>query len=83
VKIIVVQDLDPGRAPSYTVATYVWAVLKIRALGRELGHTLLEAERRKAALMSTRQADALWAEAQAFLKELEAEAEVDDAYSRP
>jgi hypothetical protein len=79
VKIIVVQDLDPGRAPSYRVATYVWAVLKIRALGRELRHTLLEAERHKAALMSTRQADALWAEAQAFLKELEAESEGDDA----
>jgi hypothetical protein len=82
VKIIFVQDLDFWRASSYPVANYVWAVLKIRALGRELGHTLLEAEQHKAALMSTRQADALWAEAEALLKELEADAELEDAHSR-
>jgi len=33
---------------------------------------LLGVEQFKTALMRTRQADALWAEAQAFLKELEA-----------
>jgi len=39
--IVDVQDLQSGRASSYTVASYMRAVLKLRALRRELPHTLL------------------------------------------
>jgi hypothetical protein len=81
VKIIVVQDLDPARMPSNTVANYVWAVLKVRALCRELDQALIGVEQSKTALMTVHQADALWTEAQAFLKELEAETALDDAHS--
>jgi hypothetical protein len=74
VRVIVVQDLDPGCASSRTVVNYVWAVLKVRALYRELGHALLEVERWTNALNSRRQADSLLAEAQALLTELEPQA---------
>lgn len=80
-KIIAVQDLDTARGSTCTVTNYVLAVLKVRALGRELNHTLLEVERHRSVLMSTDHADALWAEGQALLRELEAEAACDDAHS--
>jgi hypothetical protein len=76
--IVEVQDLQHGRASSYTVANYVRAVLKVRALRRELAHTLLEVERWKNALKSRRQAATLLAEAQALLRELEAEEDLND-----
>jgi hypothetical protein len=50
VKITVeVPDLEPGRTKSYAVASFVRAVLKLHALRREVGHALLEVERRKKA----------------------------------
>jgi len=71
VRIIVdVQDLQPERASSYTVASYVRAVLKVRALRRELAQTLLEVERRKKTLHSRSQPDVLLAEAHMLLEEL-------------
>jgi hypothetical protein len=81
VRIIVVHDVGPERMPPHTVASYVWAVLKVRALRRELDQALICVEQFKTALMATSQADALWTEAQAFLKELEAETALDDAHS--
>jgi hypothetical protein len=79
VRIIVdVQDLQPGRASSYTVASYVRAVLKVRALRRELAHALLEVERCKKTLNSRRQAGVLRAEAQGLLEELGIEANIID-----
>jgi hypothetical protein len=68
-----VPDLQHGRASSYTVASYVRATLKVRALRRELGAALLEAERCKKTLRGRLQASALQAEAQALLAEFEAE----------
>jgi hypothetical protein len=79
VKIVVeVQDLEPGRATAYTVASYVRAVLKLRALRRELAQTLLEVERRKKALNSRSQPEVLLAEAQRLLEELGIEAVIND-----
>jgi hypothetical protein len=70
VRIIVeVQDLQPGRASCYTVASYVRAVLKLRALRQELAHAVLEVARCKKALASRRQASILLAEAQALFEE--------------
>jgi hypothetical protein len=68
-----VPDLQYGRASSYTMASYVRAVLKVRALRRESGSALLEAERCKKALMSRLQANTLQAEAHALLAQFEAE----------
>jgi hypothetical protein len=82
VRVIFVQDVDPERIPPYTVATYVWAVLKVRALCRELDQTLIAVEQFKTALMTTDQADARLAEAQTFLKQLETEPALEDAHSR-
>jgi hypothetical protein len=73
--IVEVQDLEAGRASSYTVATYVQAVLKLQALRRELGHAVLEIERWRSAIASRRRADILLAEAQALLRELEPQAD--------
>jgi hypothetical protein len=79
VRIIVeVEDLQPGRATAYTVASYVRAVLKLRALRRELALTLLEVERRKKTLQSRSQPEVLLAEAQMLLEELGIEAGNDD-----
>jgi hypothetical protein len=50
-------------------------------LCRELDQALIGVEQFKTALMTAGQADTLWAEAQAFLKELEAETVLDDAHS--
>jgi hypothetical protein len=71
VKIIVeVQDLEPGRTKSYAVASYVRAVLKLRALRREVGNALLEVERRKKALNGRPLDPKARAEAQRLLDEL-------------
>jgi hypothetical protein len=83
VKVIVeVQDLQPGRASSYTVATYVRAVLKLEALRRDLAHAMLEIERWRNAIKSRRRADILLAEAQALLTELEPQADGYDDQRR-
>jgi len=68
--IVAVQDLPPGRTTSYTVASYVRDVLKLQALRRELGHTLLEVERCKKALKRRHQAGTLLTEVQRLLGEL-------------
>ena len=75
VRIIVdVPDLQPGRA-SYTVASYVRATLKLRALRRELAQAVLDVARCKKALASRGQAAKLLAEAQELLEELGVEAD--------
>jgi hypothetical protein len=77
VRIIVeVPDLPPGRATSYTVASYVRAVLALRALRQELTHAVLAVARRKEALARRHQGGTLLAEAQALLRELGIEADV-------
>jgi hypothetical protein len=77
VRIIVdVPDLQPQRASCYTVASYVRAVLKLRALRQELANAVLEVARCKKALASRRQANILLAEAQALFNELGLEADV-------
>jgi hypothetical protein len=81
VKIIAVQDVEAACASSCTVTKYVWAVLKLRALGRELNRTLQDCERHRTVLVNSRQADVLWAEAQALLGKLDAEVAGDDACS--
>ena len=76
VRIIVdVPDLEPGRASSYTVASYVRAVLKLHALRRELPQAVLDVARCKKVLANRRQAGNLLAEAQELLKELGVEAD--------
>jgi hypothetical protein len=76
VRIIVdVPDLHPGRASSYTVASYVRATLKLRALRRELAQAVLDVARCKKTLASRSQAENLLAEAQELLKELGVEAD--------
>jgi hypothetical protein len=75
VRIIVdVPDLQPGRASSYSVASYVRAALKFRALRRELAQAVLDVARCKKALASRAEAGKLLAEAQELLKELGVEA---------
>ena len=73
--IIDVPDLQPGRASSYSVASYVRAILKLRALRRELGQAVLDVARCKKVLANRRQAANLLAEAQELLKELGVEAD--------
>ena len=80
--IVEVQDLQPGCASSYTVATYVRAVLKLEALRRDLAHAMLEIERWRNAIKSRRRADILLAEAQALLTELEPQADGYDDQRR-
>jgi hypothetical protein len=71
VRIVVeVPDLPPGRASSYTVASYVRAVLKLQALRGEVARTLLEVERCKNALSSRLQPGLLLAEADNLLRDL-------------
>jgi hypothetical protein len=77
VRIVVdVPDLQPGRASSYTVASYVRAALKLRALRRELAQAVLDVVRCSKALAGRREASKLLAEAQELLKELGVEADV-------
>jgi len=76
VRVIVdVPDLQPGRASSYSVASYVRAILKLRALRRELAQAVLDVARCKKVLANRRQAANLLAEAQELLKELGVEAD--------
>jgi hypothetical protein len=56
--ILEVQDLEPGLTRSYAVASYVRAMLKLNALRRELGDTLLVVEGRKKALRGLQLAEA-------------------------
>jgi hypothetical protein len=77
VRIIVdVPDLQPDRASCYSVASYVRAVLKLRALRQELANAVLEVARCKKTLASRLQASILLAEAQALCNELGLEADV-------
>jgi hypothetical protein len=71
--LIEVQDLPSGRASSYSVANYVRTVLKLRALRREVAHTLLEIERCRKALEGRLQPGVLLAEADALLGDVGAE----------
>jgi hypothetical protein len=73
--IIDVPDLQPGRASSYTVASYVRAALKHHVLRRELAQAVLDVVRCSKALASRREASKLLAEAQELLKELGVEAD--------
>ena len=73
-----VEDLQPGRTTSYAVSSYVHAVLKLRALRRELAQTLLEVERRKKMLKSRIEPKVLLAEAQRLLEDFGIEAGYDD-----
>jgi hypothetical protein len=76
VRVIVdVPDLQPERASSYSVASYVRAVLKLRALRRELAQAVLDVARCKKVLANRRQAANLLAEAQELLQELGVEAD--------
>ena len=84
VRIIVeVQDLPPGRASSYTVASYVRAVLKLQALHRDFAQAALELARCKRTLAGRRQADSLLAERQQVLRELGVEAEINVDHATP
>ena len=73
--IVEVPDVQPGRASCYTVASYVRAVLKLRALHQELTHAVLEVARCKKVLARRSQAGILLAEAQALFEELGVEAD--------
>jgi hypothetical protein len=76
VRVIVdVPDLQPGRASSYSVASYVRAILKLRALRRELAQAVLDVARCKKVLANRRQGANLLAEAQELLEELGVEAD--------
>jgi hypothetical protein len=59
VKISVeVEELEPGLTNSHFVADYLRAMLKLKALRRAVGETLLEVELCKAKLNATRLAEA-------------------------
>lgn len=73
--IVDVPDLQPGRASSYSVASYVRAILKLRALRRELAQAVLDVARCKKVLANRRQGANLLAEAQELLEELGVEAD--------
>jgi hypothetical protein len=75
-----VQGVETARGSSYAVTNYVWAVLKVRALGSELTQAL-EVERHKTALMSTHHVNALWSKAQALFNGVDAQAAGDDSHS--
>ena len=62
--IVDVPDLQPGRASSTYVASYVRATLKLHALRRELAQAVLDVVRCSKALASRREASKLLAEAQ-------------------
>jgi hypothetical protein len=74
--ILEVQDLPPGRAIPYSIASYVRAVLKLRALRQELTQAVLEVARYKEALARRQHARTLLTHAQALLEELGVEADV-------
>ena len=68
--IVEVPDLPSDSTSSHAVASYVRAVLGLRALRREIAQKLLEVERCKKAIESRLQAEGLLAEAQGLLDEL-------------
>jgi hypothetical protein len=70
-----VPDLQVGRASTHTVASYVRAVLKLRALRREVAQAVLDVARCKKELASRLEAGKLLAEAQELLKEFGVEAD--------
>jgi hypothetical protein len=72
------QDLASLRASSCQVTAYVWTVLKVHALCRELDQTLLEVERWANVLNRAPEAGSLLAEAQSLLVMLESESDGDD-----
>ena len=72
-----VQELPPGRSTVSSVASYVRAVLKARALRRALAEAVLEVERRKQTFNSRSHPEALLAQAQMLLEELGIEAGKD------
>jgi hypothetical protein len=74
--ILEVQDLPSGRGIPHSVASYVRAALKLRALRQELTQAVLEVARCKEALARRHQAGTLLTEAQALLEELGVEADV-------
>jgi hypothetical protein len=77
VRIIVeVPDLPPGRSIPYSVASYVRAVLRLRALRQELTQAVLEVARCKEALAKRHQAESLLTDAKTLLEELHVEADV-------
>ena len=57
--IVDVPDLQPGRASSTYVASYVRAALKLHALRRELAQAVLDVVRCSKALASRREAGQL------------------------
>jgi hypothetical protein len=65
------QDLPPDRTTSHAVASYVRAVLGLRALRREIAQKLLEVERCKKAIGGRLPAEALLAEAQGLLDDFD------------
>ena len=76
-KILVeVPDLPRDRISCHAVASYVRAVLGLRALRREIAQKLLEVERCKKAIASRLQADVLLAEAQGLLDDLDSKQSV-------
>ena len=71
-KIVVeVPDLPLDRTSSHTVASYVRAVLGLRALRGEIAQKLLEVERCKKAIAGRLQAEALLAQAQGLLNDFD------------
>jgi hypothetical protein len=71
VRIIVEsQDLPPDRTTSHAVASYVRAVLGLRALRQEVAQKQLEVARYRTAIESRLQAEILLAEAHGLLDEL-------------
>ena len=68
--IVEVQDLPGGRSISHTVASYVRAVLTLRALRRELASAAIEVARRRKVIASRQHAPFLLREAHALLAEL-------------
>jgi len=71
-----VQDLPTGRAIPHSVASYVRAVLTLRALRRELATAAIEVARRKKVIASRQGAPFLLREAEALLRELGVDADV-------
>jgi hypothetical protein len=77
VRIIVeVPDLEHGRTKSHAIANYVRAVLRLRALRRELAQSVVDVATCKNALARRSQADILLAEAHRLLEELGVEADL-------
>jgi hypothetical protein len=74
--IVEVQDLPSGRAVPHSVASYVRAVLTLRALRRELATAAIEVARRKKVIANRQGAPFLLRDAEALLRELGVDADV-------